>query len=157
MKTSAPAPESASGPGRSVSGGRVRRRLVEFIGVVIVVFGLPPVATSVAAAPLPKPTLALSTSSGSIGTRVRVTGRNCTQPSGQGDTLAWHDHYGLLHDLEHKPPLDQWRRITVRRASATTVHALYVVLRSDHPGQGLLDLFCGGSTGNATATFTVTR
>ena len=114
-------------------------------------------AVSAAAAPGTKPELTLSTRSGSIGTRVRVTGRNCTKPSGQSDTLAWHDQYGLRHDREHKPPLDRWRRIPVSRTSPTTVRALFVVLRSDHHGQGLLDLFCGGSGGNATATFTVTR
>jgi hypothetical protein len=119
--------------------------------------GLSLVGASAAAVPVPKPTLALSTRSGSIGTRVLVTGRNCTKPSRQSDTLAWHDHYGLLHDLDHKRPLGVWRRIPVTRASATMLHALFVVLRSDHRGQGELDLFCGGSTGNATATFTVTR
>jgi hypothetical protein len=38
----------------------------------------------------------------------------------------------------------------------TTVHALFVVRRSDHLGRGLLDLFCNGPA-NATAAFTVTR
>jgi hypothetical protein len=78
------------------------------------------------------------------------------KPWGQRDTLAWHDHYGLLHDREHKPPLDLWRRIPVDRTSSTTVHALFVVRRSDHLGRGLLDLFCN-FRGNAIATFTVTR
>ena len=113
-------------------------------------------ATSALAANSPQPLLILSKVSGSAGTRVRVIGRNCSKPTGQQDTLAWHDHYGLLHDLEHKPPLDLWRRIPVERTSRTTVRAFFVVLRSDHFGRGLLDLFCNGP-GNATATFTVTR
>lgn len=100
--------------------------------------------------------LILSRDSGAAGTRVAVTGRNCAKPFRQRDTLAWHDHYYWLHDIEKRPPLGVWRRIPVKRTSATTVHALFVVLRSDHLGRGLLDLFCNGP-GEATATFTVTR
>jgi hypothetical protein len=111
---------------------------------------------SASAANSRQPALILSKVSGSAGTRVKVVGRNCPEPRGQRDTLAWHDHYGWLHDREHKPPLGLWRRIPVERTSATTVRALFVVLRSDHLGRGLLDLFCN-DPGNATATFTVTR
>jgi hypothetical protein len=85
-----------------------------------------------------------------------VTGRNCTKPFRQRDTLAWHDHYYWLHDIEKRPPIGVWRRIPVIRTSATTARAVFTVERSDHAGRGLLDLFCGGNE-NATATFTVTR
>jgi hypothetical protein len=111
---------------------------------------------SASAAGSHQPVLLLSKLSGSTGTRVEVIGRNCPKPTGQRDTLAWHDHYGLLHDREHKPRLGLWRRIPVERTSATTVHARFVVLRSDHLGRGMLDLFCNGP-GNATAGFTVTH
>jgi len=103
-----------------------------------------------------RPLLTLSRIAGGVGTRVAVVGRNCPEPYAQRDTLAWHDHYDELHDIEHRPPMGVWRRIPVRRTSPTTVRALFVVLRSDHRGSGLLDLFCGGR-GNATARFTVTR
>lgn len=112
-------------------------------------------AISASAANVPRPMLILSNVSGSAGTRITVIGRNCPKPTGQRDTLAWHDHFGWLHDLEHKPPLDLWRRIPIKRTSPSTVQALFVVLRSDHHGRGLLDLFCNGP-GNATAAFTVT-
>ena len=113
------------------------------------------VVISASAANSRQPILILSKVSGSAGTRVNVIGRNCPKPTGQ-DTLAWHDHYGLLHDLEHKPPLDLWRRIRVERTTPTMVRAVFVVVRSDHVGRGLLDMFCNGP-GNATASFTVTR
>jgi len=113
---------------------------------------LPPRA--VGADPLPR--LSLSRTSGAAGTRVLVIGRNCTMPVAQADTLAWHDRYYRLHDIEKRPPLRVWRSIPVRRTSATTVHAVFTVLRTDHIGRGLLDLLCG-SRGNATATFLVTR
>lgn len=103
-----------------------------------------------------RPTLTLSRDSGGAGTRVVVTGRNCTKPFRERDTLAWHDHYYWLHDIEKRPPLGVWRRIPVIRTSATTARAVFTVERSDHVGRGLLDLFCGGN-GNATAAFTVTR
>jgi hypothetical protein len=103
-----------------------------------------------------QPVLVLSKVSGSAGERVEVSGRNCPKPPGQADTLAWHDHYGLVHDRNHTPPLDVWRRISVKRTSLTTVHALFLVRRADHLGRGLLDLFCN-APGNATAAFTVTR
>jgi hypothetical protein len=113
-------------------------------------------AISASAANSRQPVLVLSKVSGIAGTQVEVIGRYCPKPAGQRDTLAWHDHYGLLHDLQHKPPLDLWRRIPVKRTSPTTVHAVFVVRRSDHVGRGLLDLFCN-APGNATATFTVTH
>jgi hypothetical protein len=113
-------------------------------------------AISVSAGNGPQPVLILSKVSGRAGTQVQVVGRSCPKPVGQRDTLAWHDHYGLLHDLQHKPPLDLWRRIPVNRTSPKTVHAMFVVRRSDHFGRGLLDLFCNAPA-NATAAFTVTR
>jgi hypothetical protein len=103
-----------------------------------------------------KTRLILSTHSGPAGTRVEVRGVGCTKPFGQRDTLAWHDHYYWLHDAEKRPPLGVWRRVPVVRTSPTTARAVFVVQRTDHLGQGLLDLFCGGDT-NAIATFTVTR
>jgi hypothetical protein len=102
------------------------------------------------------PVLILSKVSGSAGTRVTVVGRNCPKPYAQRDTLAWHDHYYELHDIAHKPRMGIWRRIPLKRTSPTTVHALFVVLRTDHLGRGLFDLICSGP-GNATAAFTVTR
>jgi hypothetical protein len=104
-----------------------------------------------------EPMLQLSRTSGPASTRVLVVGRNCRKPFAQADTLAWHDHYYWLRDIEKRPPMGVWRSIPVTRTSPTTVRAVFVVRRSDHPGRGLLDLFCGGSGGNATATFDVTR
>lgn len=101
--------------------------------------------------------LTLSKTSGGVGTHVVVLARACTKPFKQQDTLAWHDHYYWLHDAEKRPPLGVWRRIPVTRTSPTTVRAVFIVRRSDHSGRGLLDLFCGVTTGNATATFTVTH
>jgi hypothetical protein len=111
---------------------------------------------SASASSIRMPVLILSKISGSAGTRVTLVGRNCAKPYAQPDTLAWHDHYDELHDIEHKPPMGLWRRIPVQRTSPTAVRALFVVLRSDHRGSGLLDLFCNGQ-GSATARFTVTR
>lgn len=116
-----------------------------------VVFALPAAAT-----PSPRPTLTLSAKSGSAGTRVTVVGHGCEKPFAQADTLAWHDHYYWKHDLEKRPPLGVWRSIPLRRLSPTTIRAVFSVRRTDHPGRGLLDLFCRG-TANAVATFTVTR
>jgi hypothetical protein len=103
-----------------------------------------------------RPTLILSTDSGGVGTRVSVMGLNCSRPVAERDTLAWHDHYSWLHDIEKRPPLGLWRRISLARTSATTVRAVFTVRRSDHAGRGLLDLLCGGDR-NATTTFAVTR
>ena len=124
--------------------------------VVAAALALTLTVVSVSASSTRRPALILSTHSGSAGTRVTVVGRNCSKPFAQRDTLAWHDHYYELHDIEHKPPMGIWRRILVRRTSPTSVRALFVIRRTDHLGRGLLDLFCNGS-GNATAAFTVTR
>ena len=102
------------------------------------------------------PTLSLSRSSGAVGTRVVVIGRECTKPFAQRDTVAWHDRYYWLHDREKRPPMGVWRSISVVRTSGTTVRAVFTVQRTDHLGRGLLDLFCG-SGGNATTSFLVTR
>jgi hypothetical protein len=102
-----------------------------------------------------RPTLIVSRTSGGVGTRVNVTATNCTKPIG-GDTLAWHDHYYWVHDIEKRPPLGVWRRVPVIRTSETAARAVFFAEPSDHTGRGLLDLFCSGD-GNATATFTVTR
>lgn len=122
------------------------------LGLLIVVLAMP----AAASATVGRPGLTLSHSSGAAGTHVVVVGRNCTKPVAQADTLAWHDAYYWLHDKEKKPPMGVWRSIPVVRTSATTVRAVFVVRRTDHPGRGLLDLFCG-SGGNATATFLVMR
>ena len=129
-----------------------RMKLIVVAGAIALAL----IVISASAANSLQPVLILSKVSGSAGTRVNVVGRNCPKPTGQRDTLAWHDRYGLHHDLEHKPPLDLWRRIRVERTAPTTVRAVFVVLRSDHVGRGLLDMFCNGP-GNATASFTVTR
>lgn len=113
------------------------------------------VAASGASGAKERPTLSLSRASGGPGTRVLIVGRGCTKPYAQRDTLAWHDHFYWRHDIEKRPPLGIWRSIPVFRTSRTTVRAMFVVRRSDHPGRGLLDLLCGG-TGNAIATFDVT-
>lgn len=102
------------------------------------------------------PTLSLSRASGAVGAHVVVIGRDCTKLVAQADTLAWHDRYYWLHDLEKKPPMGVWRSIPVTRISATTLRAVFIVRRTDHLGRGLLDLFCGNG-GNATATFLVAR
>ncbi len=115
-----------------------------------------PLASPAAGTITGHPALNLSRSSGPAGTRVVVVGRNCTKPFAQADTLAWHDAYYWLHDQEKTQPLGVWRSIAVVRASATTVRAVFIVRRTDHPGRGILDLFCG-SGGNATAAFRVTR
>jgi hypothetical protein len=98
------------------------------------------------------PTLTLSRTSGGPGTPVHLVGTHCPKPLGEPDTLAWHDHVAWM-----QPQGAHWRRVPLTRVSPTTVRAVFVVRRSDHRGVGLLDLLCGGSGGNATATFTVTR
>lgn len=107
-------------------------------------------------AAVPHPILSLSRASGPAGTRVVVIGRDCTKPFAQRDTLAWHDRYYWLHDRGKRPPMGVSRSIPVIRTSATTVHAIFTVKRTDHLGRGLLDLFCG-SGGNAITTFVVTH
>jgi len=114
------------------------------------------VGTGVAIAATGRPTLILSRTSGEAGVRILITGRDCTKPLGQSDTLAWHDHYYWTHDIRKRAPMGVWRSIPVVRTSRTTVRAVFVVRGSDHPGRGLLDLFCGG-IGNAKATFNVTH
>ena len=47
-----------------------------------------------------------------------------------------------------------FRRIYGLHRSGDSVTGTFTVLRSDHRGRGVLDLFCG-SVGNATATFVV--
>jgi hypothetical protein len=113
-------------------------------------------ATIALAAGNPQPRLFLSISSGKPGTRVDVVGRDCPKPVGERDTLAWHDHYGFLHDTHKQPPLGVWRRVSVIRTSAASVRAVFVVPRWAHAGRGLLDLVCGGRA-NATAWFSVAR
>lgn len=107
-------------------------------------------------AAVPHPSLTLSRSSGSAGTRVFIVGRGCIKPVGQPDVLAWHDHYYWRHDIEKRPPLGVWRAIPLVRTSMTTVRSIFVVRRTEHLGRGLLDLMCR-TGGNAIATFVVTR
>lgn len=126
------------------------------VGVLLVVTPAPLFAPPVAAAAELHPTLTLSRAAGAAGTRVIVTGHGCVKPFAERDTLAWHDHFYEMHDIDRRPPLGVWRSIPVQRLSATTLRAVFLVRKSDHLGRGILDLFCGGN-GNAVASFTVTR
>jgi hypothetical protein len=83
--------------------------------------------------------------------RVRVKGINCPRLLGQRDGLTWHDSYQASHRDSG------YRRVHPLRRVGRTVTATFRVLRSDHRGMGVLDLFCGGSGGNAVGYFVVTR
>lgn len=98
-----------------------------------------------------QPTLILSAHRGGPGTRVRAKGVNCPPLVGQCDELTWHDRYQVSHRSSG------YRKVHPLHRVGKTVTATFKVLRSDRPGKGVLDLFCGGSGGNAVRYFVVTR
>jgi hypothetical protein len=98
-----------------------------------------------------RPTLILSIHRGGPGTLVRLKGINCPPLLGQRDELTWHISYQVAHRFAG------YRRVHPLRRVGSKVTATFRVLRSDHRGKGVLDLFCGGSGGNAVGYFVVTR
>jgi hypothetical protein len=98
-----------------------------------------------------EPTLILSAHRGGPGARVRVKGVNCPPLVGERDQLSWHDRYQVSHRFSG------YRKVHPLRRVGKTVTATFRVIRSDHRGRGVLDLFCGGNGGNAVRYFVVTR
>jgi len=98
------------------------------------------------------PRLILSRYHAAPGQNVRVKGENCPRPYKQADELTWHDSY----QLAHRNVRPAYRLVQPLHRAGEAVTAVFVVRRTDHPGRGLLDLFCGGK-GQATAYLTVTR
>ena len=99
---------------------------------------------------VPRPGLYLSVRRGGLGTKVSVKGIHCAPLPGQRDELSWHDSYELSHRDSG------YRKVRPLRRVGSTLTATFSVLATDHRGKGLLDLFCGGSRGNAVAYFLVT-
>lgn len=100
-----------------------------------------------------QPRLQLSVTRAKAGAHVRVLGVNCPRPKAGPDELTWHDSYQLTHRFARPP----FRKLQGLHRTGETIMATFTVLKGDHLGRGLLDLFCGGNRGNAIAYLDVIK
>jgi hypothetical protein len=112
-----------------------------------------PGTTTTTASQQRAPSLRLSASSGSVGTRIAITATGCPAVDRQPKSVFWHNAYNLAH-----PKAAVARGLVAlarRQVSTDRVESSYVVTRADAPGQSLIDVECGGSLGNAVGNFMV--
>jgi hypothetical protein len=125
------------------------------IGQAVAAAALVLAGAAAASAATGPPLLILSKRVGAPGAQVHVVGVSCARPAA-GDELIWRDAYQYANDRHQRPADPPFRRVRLTRVSKTRVEAIFVVLRTDHPGRGIFTLFCAGGR-NPFNTFTVTR